>query len=551
MTTDLDVLLASLEGLSPSEIADAVMSMPADLVQPLLGMLGQSDEERPQSPAEQALMLDEGYVLRDHLAYLSERLRAAVERVEAGHDVRMAVSMPPRTGKSTMVSTYFVVWALARNPKWKVGLISHDPSLAIGWSRTVRGIVEANGARLGLSIAPDAGAVSEWQTPERGGVTARSAPGQSITGRGFNVLLIDDIVRDYAAAHSEVNRKAVWEWWTANAVTRLEPPSLVIAIGTRWHEDDFIARLLSDEHEGDPADWEVISFPAIAEADDVLGREPGEPLLSPLSPTETPAQALARWDGIKRTVGSYNWASQFQQAPAPAQGAIFNMGWWRFWTLDPERATPDGKVRLIDPTMMLGAKWIDSWDMAFKDKPTSDYVVGQRWVRHGANRYLIAQTRDRRDFPATLAEMKAFRLAEYGSLVHRRLVEDKANGTAIIATLRDEIPGLIPVNPTTSKEARARAVTPEVESGNVYLPNPAEYPWVNDLIGELRSFPTGAHDDQVDTLTQALWDLREDGTGSGIGQPAAAPPLAPNRAQAARTGIRRGMTPGGTRGLGR
>lgn len=548
MSADAEVMLAALVGLTPEQIADAVMSMPADLIQPLLGMLGQTDDERPQSPAEQAMALDEGYVLRDHLRYLSDRLTAAVKRVEAGENVRLAVSMPPRTGKSTMVSTYFVVWALARNPKWKVGLISHDPSLAIGWSRTVRGLVEANGAQLGLSIAPDAGAVSEWQTPERGGVTARSAPGQSITGRGFNVLLIDDIVRDYAAAHSEVNRKAVWEWWTANAVTRLEPPSLVIAIGTRWHEDDFIARLLSDDYEGDPKDWEVISFPAIAEENDVLGREVGAPLLSPLDKAEDEPQALARWAEMKRTVGTYNWTSQFQQAPAPAAGAIFNMGWWRYWTLDPERATADGKVRLISPTTMLGAKWIDSWDMAFKDKPTSDYVVGQRWVRHGANRYLIAQSRDRRDFPATLAEMKAFRQAEYGSLVHRRLVEDKANGTAIIATLHDEIPGLVAINPTTSKEARARAVTPEVESGNVYLPNPAEYPWVNEVLSELRSFPTGAHDDIVDTLTQALWDLREDGTGSRIGTPQAAPAITINRAAASRTSIRRG---GGTGGLGR
>lgn len=538
-TTDADLLAAMLT-LSDEQLAAAVDSMPIEMINTLLGSVGLSDAQRPHSPAEQAQALDAGYVLRDHLRYLSDRLKVAVEKVESGVSVRLAVSMPPRSGKSTLATTYAPVWMLARNPKWKIGLISHDPSLAIGWSRTIRGLVEQHGGELGLSIAPDAGAVSEWQTPERGGVTARSAPGQSITGRGFNVLLIDDIVRDYAAAHSEVNRQAVWEWWTANAVTRLEPPSLVIAIGTRWHEDDFIARLLSTDYEGDPDDWEVISFPAIAEEGDVLRREVGAPLLSPLDASEDEPAALARWADMKRTVGSYNWSAQFQQSPAPAQGAVFNMGWWRYWTLDPERATADGKVRLIDPASMLGAKWIDSWDMAFKDKPTSDYVVGQRWVRHNANRYLIAQTRDRRDFPATIAEMKAFRQAEYGSHVHRRLVEDKANGPAIIATLHDEIPGLVPINPTTSKEARARAVTPEVESGNVYLPNPAEYPWVNEVLAELRSFPTGAHDDIVDTLTQALWDLRDDGVGSRIGNVAGAPAIQINRAQAARTSLRRG-----------
>lgn len=550
MNDTIEAIYHALREASPEEVARIVADLPDGAVEVLNQMLGTSIS-RPVSPLDQALALDEGYVARPHLTYLSQRLAAAVEKVESGRSHRMAISMPPRTGKSTLATTYAPVWMLARNPTWKIGLISHDPSLAIGWSRTIRGLVERNGATLGLSIAPDAGAVSEWQTPERGGVTARSAPGQSITGRGFNVLLIDDIVRDYAAAHSEVNRQAVWEWWTANAVTRLEPPSLVIAIGTRWHEDDFIARLMSDDYEGDPADWEVISFPAIAEEGDVLGRQVGGPLLSPLDRHEDVPSALTRWADMKRTVGTYNWSAQFQQRPAPAQGAIFNAGAWRFWTLDPERATVDGKVRLINPSTMLGAKWLDSWDMAFKDTKQSDYVVGQRWMRHGANRYLIAQVRDRLSFTASVAAMQAFKDAEYGTHVHLRLVEDKANGPAIIDTLHDKIPGLKPINPTTSKEARARAVTPEVESGNVYLPNPAEYPWVNELLSELRSFPTGAHDDQTDALTQALMELREDGTGSGIGQPQAAPPLTVNRTAAARTGIRRGSGSVSQGGMGR
>ena len=506
-------LLQALLDADDALLPHIVGGLPESVVQTLLDDLGGViSNDIPASPAAQAHELDFGYVERDQLRYLSERLAKAVEDVQGGTSRRIVVSMPPRSGKSQLASVYLPVWLLRINPRWKIGLISHDPTLATGWGRSIRQVIEQHGPDLRLAIAPDAGAVSEWQTTDRGGVTSRSAPGQSITGRGFNILLLDDVVKDYATAHSESSRKALWEWWLANAETRLEPPSLVVVIGTRWHEDDFIGRLLSHDYDGDPDDWEVISFPAIAEEADVLGRAPGDPLLSPLVRDETPEQALVRWAGMKRAVGSYAWAALFQQRPAPEQGAIFNVGWWRYWTHDPERATDDGTVKYIDPDALVGARWVDSWDMAFKGTDDSDYVVGQRWARHGANRYLIDQRRGRWSFTATIREMKDFEHSLYGNHVHERLIEDKANGPAIIETLHDVISGLKPINPQTSKDARARAVTPEIESGNVYLPLPAEAPWVMDLLSEVRSFPSGANDDMVDALTQALSQLR-DGPG--------------------------------------
>lgn len=538
-------LLAALRDRPAAELADIVAALPDVVVQSLLVELGgAATSSLPDSPAAQAVELDSGYVLRDHLNYLSERLAAATEDVKRGVSRRLVVSMPPRSGKSQLTSVYLPVWLLRQNPRWKIGLISHDPTLATGWGRAVRGLVEQHGETLGLAIAPDAGAVSEWQTTDRGGVTSRSAPGQSITGRGFNIMLLDDVVKDFASAHSEASRKAIWEWWLANAETRLEPPSLVVAIGTRWHEDDFIGRLLSDEYDGDPADWEVISFPALAEEDDVLGRTPGDPLLSPLLRDETPEQALVRWAGVKRSVGMYSWSALFQQRPAPAEGAIFDIGTFRYWTTDPAKATEDGTVRFLDPNAAVGTRWLDSWDMAFKATEDSDYVVGQRWMRLGANRYLIAQRRGRWTFTGTIAQMKAWLGGdEYGGKVHLRLVEDKANGPAIIDTLHDEIAGLKAINPGVSKEARARAVTPEIESGNVYLPHPTEAPWVLDLLAELRSFPTGAHDDQVDAMTQALTELRESGNVTITVPGDRVAPAIANRYTASRTGIRR--SPGG------
>lgn len=292
---------------------------------------------------------------------------------------------------------------------------------------------------------------------------------------------------------------------------------------TRWHEDDLVGRLLSPDYEGDSDDWTVVSIPAIAEEDDALGREPEEPLLSPLL-EETREEALQRWEDVKRAVGTYAWSALFQQRPAPSSGSTFDVSWWRYWTRDPGKVTDDGRVVMLPD--LSHATHIESWDMAFKDTKASDYVVGQRWARLDANRYLLAQTRGKWTFTETKRKVQDFAEPE----TRRRLVEDKANGTAVLDTLRDVLDGLVPVNPRDGKEVRARAITPEVEAGNVLLPHPSEEPWVNDLLSELRSFPHDAHDDQVDALTQALWDLRK-AVVSRIGNPTGT-----KKPQRARTG---------------
>jgi predicted phage terminase large subunit-like protein len=430
----------------------------------------------------------------------------------------MEVSMPPRSGKSFLCSVYFPCYLLSRHPEWPLGLISHDPSLAVKWGRDVRSIVEDNAASLGVSLARDAGAAAEWETTERGGVLSRSI-GQSITGRGFRVLIVDDAVKDFADAHSAAKREALWNWWLSNASTRQNGPWLVLFVGTRWHKDDILGRLLSHEYEGDPDQWEVIKFPAIAEDRDVLGRAPGEPLLTPLE-DETPEEAVVRWEDKKRSVGSYTWNALYQQNPSDPKGAIFDADWWRFWTTNPAHVSgdwvdgefvPDGKVVLLPD--LHSARWLDSWDMAFKATSDSDYVVAGRWAQKGALKILVYQERKRRTFSKTLARMREWAmpgLTPYAEHVFERLVEDKANGTAVIDTLKEELSGIIPVNPTESKEARARAVSPEVEAGNVLLPYPGDpgNEWVGDFLSEAREFPTGAHDDQVDQMTQALSRMR-------------------------------------------
>lgn len=439
-------------------------------------------------PMSLARDLDPAYRTRPHLEHLSGVLAKAVAKVEAGQSQWVQVSMPPRMGKSVLASTWLPTWLLHRHPSWKLGLISHSPTLSAGWGRQVRRTVEAFGDRIGLGIARDAGAVADWHTTKGGEVRSRSV-GQSTTGLGFKVLLLDDIVADFASAHSELQRDTLWEWWTANSRTRLEPPSLVVAIGTRWHEDDFIGRLLSPEHEGDHTAWQTVTFPAIAEGVDILGRREGDPLISPLL-DETDAEALARWREIRESVGSYAWEALYQQRPGSAKGEIFNADWWRYYELDELPTTWD--------------RVLTSWDMAFKDTKKSDYVVGQRWAFKGSDAYLLDQVRGRHAFTATVKLVEEFASAEVPGWgpVMEHLVEDKANGPAVISALREKIPGMVPINPTNSKEARARAVTPRVEAGGVKIPRAA--PWLADFLSEFRSFPTGKHDDQVDAATQAL-----------------------------------------------
>lgn len=207
-----------------------------------------------------------------------------------------------------------------------------------------------------------------------------------------------------------------------------------------------------------------------------------------LFPQRFPREVL---DAEKQRLGSAGYAGQHQQRPTPATGGIFQRGWWRFWRELPAE---------FDEV-------IQSWDLTFKGSDGSDYVVGQVWGRKGASKYLIDQVRARLDFPATLAAIRA--LSAKWPQATLKLVEDKANGPAVLAALRAEISGLVAVEPDGGKEARAHAVAPQVEAGNVYLPDPSRGAFVHDLLEELAAFPRGAHDDQVDTLTQALRRLSE------------------------------------------
>lgn len=549
---DLSEIAAHLRGLigDPAEysaeelhqiITDHLSAIPDPIIFSAVPREGAGALVIPGSPLEQALELDPKYRVRSHLQYISDRMVAAVRDVEEGRNRLLRVSIGPRLGKSILTSQYLPFWLLRQHPDWKIGMVSYSDGLAVSWGRGVRRLVEQH-PDMGVVLASDLASAAEWQTTSAGGVVSRGI-NSGYTGIGFRVLFIDDPVKGTAEAHSKTYRNAIWERWVADLYSRLEPPYLVVVIGTRFHEDDFIGRLASKEYAGNPDDWEVIELPVIATSHDVLGRQPGEPLYSPLL-EETEEEAVARWAEIKANVGSYVFAALYDQRPAPATGAIFNADWWRYWTTNPANVSVDGGVVYLDPALDLaGARWLDSWDCAFKGTDSSDYVVGQRWARLGPNRYLIAQQRERLSFTQTIAAMQRWTtidqaLNPYGAWVHERRIEEKANGAAVIDVLREQVSGLKPVSPKDSKEVRARAITPEIESGHVYLPYPGDpgNAWVAEALDELRDFPHAANDDVVDALTQALAGLRDEGFGMitvptrhPVGQSALAAPITQRR----------------------
>jgi len=307
-----------------------------------------------------------------------------------------------------------------------------------------------------------------------------------------NCLLVDDPFKDHEDADSATQREKVWNWYTSTLYTRKAPGAGIIVINTRWHCDDLSGKLLDAEARGQGDKWQVLNFPAIAEHDERY-RKTGEAL----HPERYDLQSLEQ---IKTAIGSRDWQALYQQHPVPDGGALFKAEWLKHWSA----ATL--------PTM---DRIIESWDMTFKDGAHSDFVVGQVWGKKGANYYLLDQVRGRWDFVHTLSMVRL--LSQNHPKAWTKLVEEKANGAAVMSSLHSTVGGFVPIVPKESKEARAFAITPLFESGNVYLP-PLETDWVHrDLIPELMQFPSGAHDDQVDAMTQALSYLKEFGSGYAIG----------------------------------
>jgi len=438
--------------------------------------------------------------------------------IVAGRTKRLMVFMPPRHGKSEFISRYSTAWILGKFPDTRIILASYEADFASTWGRKARDLLEEHGPSLfGIRVSGKSSAANRWDIEGHEGGMVTAGVNGPITGKGADIGIIDDPVKNDQEAMSVTYQERAYEWYKSTFRTRIQRDGAIILIMTRWHESDLAGKLLAAQEE-DGEKWEVVSLPAIAEAEgegDLLGRDPGQPLCPDLFTKE----ALG---SIEKAVGSFWWASLYQQRPSPAEGGILKRHWWKFWCYPgQEDKLPPVTLRLPDsegggfisvkpvPLPKRFDQLAQSWDMAFKDTKSSAYVAGQVWSRSQADKFLLDQLRDKMDFVVTVQAVEA--LTKKWPEARAKWVEDKANGPAVIATLKRKISGLIPVQPEGSKEARAYAVSPEIQSGNVFLPHPQIAPWVNGFIEESTAFPNGKYADQVDAMTQALLKLQTGG----------------------------------------
>jgi predicted phage terminase large subunit-like protein len=412
-------------------------------------------------------------------------LGEALQGVADGTIKRLMVFEPPRHGKSEEASRLFPGYYLEQHPDHWVGLSSYAAGLAFTLSRNAR----ENYSRAGNALNPKASGVEQWETTEGGGMWAAGVGGP-ITGKGAHLLIVDDPLKNAKEAASEVIREAHKDWWRSTFYTRAEPDAAIVVIQTRWHEDDLAGWLLSLEQgeDEDAERWHILNLEAIKEPPPAKDARPQFPTTcnvlpdwrqtgEALCPERYPIDKLRR---MERKIGSYYFGALYQQRPTAADGTIFKRKWWKFYTT-PER--PD--LLADEDVVMLPGKGRDilSWDMSFKDTDGTDFVSGQAWRRLHDRFYLLDRVKERMSFSATCTAV----LGMKGKWTRARgcYVENKANGSAIIDKLQRTVTGLVGVEPDGGKIARAYAVQPLAEAGNVYLPHPLLAPWVEDYIREL------------------------------------------------------------------
>lgn len=412
--------------------------------------------------------------------------------VRAGKRPRLIINAPPRSGKSQIISRDFPPWVFGVCPDISIIASSYNQDLANSMSRDVQAIMkqeeygkvfpkvnlhEKKSKKTNVTAAQSA---KYFEIPGRKGKYIAAGVGSGITGKGATIAIIDDPFKDREEADSPTIREKVYNWYTSTFRTRLAPGGGIIVMHTRWHEDDLVGRLLQKAATDNGEKFELINYPAIAEHDEPH-RKKGEPL----HPERYDLQEL---ESIKKAVGSRDWNALYQGRPTPAEGGIFKRQWFRFYI-------PGEEPKQYD-------QMIQSWDLSYKKTNTSDDAAGGVLGRLGANIYLLDCDSKQRGFVDT---KKAFEIMwEKWPAALAKLVEDKANGPALIDELSRTVPGIIPIKPRGSKEERANAVAPTVEAGNFWIPDPRFCSWSQKYLDQMCNFPNDTHDDMVDMTTQGL-----------------------------------------------
>lgn len=447
----------------------------------------------------------------------------AVDQVPARGKKRIIFSMPPQEGKSTLMSRYGPLWLMMQFPWLRFVLISYDDDKAGEFGLQIReDILLADGissdVNLALQLRPGQKAMSKWKLITGGSMYAVGMA-SGISGRPAEAIDIDDPTKDLNAVESIVQAKNNVNRWETVIRPRLAADAPVMVVTTRWAENDFPGQLIAkrdilrDSGVKDYDDWYVVNIPAQAEGDnDVLGRKDGEFMLSARGRT------VDDWNQTKALTTLRFWNGLYQGMPTPGSGNVFLREWLRYYHEILWSQQLDGTFKVP------GYELVQSWDMAFKKKTDNDYVTCGVWAKKGADAYLIYQLRARLSFTETIAAFR--RITHLFPQARRKLVEAKANGPAVMDSLKHEISGIIGVEVKDGKEARAEATTTFHQAGNIWIPSPEVIRAsrtlsfdVDAMVEEWLGFPFATHDDQVDQMTQFIQDQFIKHTRSRYGTP--------------------------------
>lgn len=438
---------------------------------------------------------------RFRLAKHHRRLLAALERVERGECDRLIVTMPPRHGKSLIVSQHFPAWFLGRNPLREVICATYAQEKADDWGREVRNQLTDplfQAIFPGVGLRSDSKAARRFKLPQGGGFFA-AGRNASITGRGAGVFIVDDPIKGREEADSPTIREKLKSWYSSVVYTRLDPGGAIVLVATRWHDDDLIGHVLREHaHEN----WEVIDFPALGDEGEALW------------PERFDAEWLLR---RKRTLPSRDWDALYQQRPQSEEGSIIKRGFWKPWTEQPPAA----------PQMVL-----ISLDPAYTADQENDRSACTVWwlfadERDGRQALLLRYAWAKRlEFPGLVQELEDT-AKHFGvrRVPLRVVIEAKASGLSVIQEIRRRQPDLSvwAISPQGDKVARAYATQPAFEAGKVFamarmerlgdegVAEPVFRPWAREVIDECAVFPRSSLDDLVDSTTQAIGHLRQIG----------------------------------------
>jgi len=421
------------------------------------------------------------FICGRHHKIFAEKLN----KVASGEIKRLIVNMPPRHTKSEFASTFFPSFIMGKKPKMKIMQTTHTGELAVRFGRKVRNLMDQKEYRdifPEVKLQADNKSAGRWET-NKGGEYFAAGVGGAVTGRGADLLIIDDPHSEQDAMSPNALESA-WEWYTSGPRQRLQPGGAIVLVMTRWSSIDLTAKLLESQKEPLADQWEMIEFPAIFPETD-----------NPLWPEFWPKDELLK---VKASIPVIKWNAQWMQNPTAEEGAIIKREWWKRW-----------KHKTIPPVKYI----MQSYDTAFSKKQTADFSAISTWGVFKPSEdepdclILLDCQKGRWDFP----ELKEIAMREYSYWeCDMVLIEAKASGTPLTQELRRMGIPVVNYSPTRGhdKHSRMHAVAPIFESGMVYAPQKT---FAEDMIEECASFPFGANDDLCDTMTQALMRFREGG----------------------------------------